>query len=234
LNRPFFVALDVSGNLYVGNMGGYQKGVTVTVYPPGASGDTKPLRTLQGPAMHDAGDMGNAVAVDGGGNLYLNDLDGRALLIYPPGADGSTPPVRTIKGPNTQLRTPRFIAVWPIQPASAPAGSTNPPEAAAASQPSPSGGQVAQVRQVGVRPSPDYKGPTPAKFEFVFAITADGTADVKWILLNFTRSETKELTIPVKVGVPATKPFQGWTKLQVYQPNKIESAKVPITADCRQ
>jgi hypothetical protein len=245
LNRPFFVALDLAGNLHVANLRGYQKGVTITVYAPGASGDARPLRTIQGPPMHAAGDMGNAVAVDGAGNVYLNDLDGHAVQVYGPGADGATPPIRTIKGPNTQLRNPRFIAVWPLGPASA----NQPSATAPAPQPNPpaqSGGRVTGVRQVAVRPSPNYKGPTPAKFEFVFAIATDGPVDVKYVLVNqddrawesgslsFAAAGRQELVLPVKVGVPPAKPFQGWTKLIVaYGADKIESGQVPITADCR-
>jgi hypothetical protein len=45
LNRPFDVAFDPNGNLYVSNSGGS----TITVYGKGASGDVTPIRTIAGP-----------------------------------------------------------------------------------------------------------------------------------------------------------------------------------------
>jgi hypothetical protein len=238
LYRPFFLALDKAGNLYVANLAGSTGGVTTVVFAPGASGDARPVRTLQGPRMHGAGDLGDAVAVDGAGDVYMNDLDGPAVQVYPPGAGGNAPAIRTIKGSNTQLRSPRFVAVWPMGPAArVTAGETTPA--------APSSGRVTAVRRVGVRPGPEYKGPYPAKFEFVFSITTDGPAEVKYVLVNqadrawdsgalsFDGAETKELVLPVKVGVPPGKHFEGWTKLEVYVPNKMESEEVPISADVR-
>jgi hypothetical protein len=108
----------------------------------------------------------------------------------------------------------------------------------------PSKAQVTSVRSVSVRPRPDYKGEYPGQFDFVFAVTSDGPAEVKYVLVNqadrawqsgtvsFTRAETKELVLPIKVGVRGQL-FEGWTKLEVYSPNKIESERVPFSVDCR-
>ena len=98
---------------------------------------------------------------------------------------------------------------------------------------------------MGVQPGAAYKGASPAQFGFTFAITATGPAEIKWILLNqgdtfwesgtltFERAGTKEVKIPVKVGVPNGTTWQGWAKLQVYEPNRIESEQVKLSADCR-
>jgi hypothetical protein len=106
------------------------------------------------------------------------------------------------------------------------------------------GGQVTAVRAVAVRPQAAYKGPYPGKLDFVFSITSDGPAEVKYILvnqsgavwkadtLNFSGAETKEIALPAKVGILG-KLFEGWTKLKVYQPNKIESEQLPFSVDCR-
>jgi hypothetical protein len=106
------------------------------------------------------------------------------------------------------------------------------------------GGQVTAVRAVAVRPRPDYKGPYPGKFDFVFAITSDGPAEVKYTVvnqsgavwkadtLNFAGAETKEIALPFKVGIPGAL-LEGWTKLKVDQPNKVESEPLPFSVDCR-
>jgi hypothetical protein len=51
-------------------------------------------------------------------------------------------------------------------------------------QPAQATGRVTAVRTEAVRPQPDYKGPYPGKFDFVFTITTDGPAEVKYILVN--------------------------------------------------
>jgi hypothetical protein len=104
---------------------------------------------------------------------------------------------------------------------------------------------VTEVRALGVGPDSHYAGPSPAAFEFKFSITASGPADIKYILVNqadrvsasgtltFDAAGTKELTVPVKVGVPNGTHWDGSGKLQIYAPNKIESEPVKVSADCR-
>jgi len=169
LHSPFFLALDGSGNLYVANQARFEGKVTTVVYARGASGDARPVRTLQGPPMHDAGDMGDAVAVDGTGSLYMNDHDGGAALVYAPGAGGNTPPIRTIKGGDTQLRHPRFLAVWPTGPSA--------PGATAETSP-PSPARPARVTAVHLRVEPQsYSGPCPRAIQLVGDITTDGPGE---------------------------------------------------------
>jgi hypothetical protein len=123
-------------------------------------------------------------------------------------------------------------------PKPAPTGTSGPRTQAAQAQ-----GRVTEVRSVGVRPTPDYKGPYPGKFDFVFSVTTDGPAEVKWVLVNqadiawgsgalsFAGAGTQEVVKPIKVGMPG-KLWQGWAKLEVYAPNKLESEEVHISADC--
>jgi hypothetical protein len=183
LQRPFFLSLDAAGNLYVVNLAGSTGGVTVTVYARGASGDARPVRTLQGPRMHDAGDMGDAVAVDGVGDIFMSDLDGASVQVYPPGAGGNIPPIRTIKGPSTQLHSPRFVAVWPLgPPATVTSRETNPPaqsgdritEAPGVAAPS----RRAKVTAVHFRVVPEsYAGACPRPVQLVAEITTDGPGE---------------------------------------------------------
>lgn len=127
-------------------------------------------------------------------------------------------------------------------PAQAPAPETPAPAAAAPAPESPP--RVTAVRLLGVRPTPRYVGPYPGKFDFVFAITSTGPGEVKWVLVNqadvawengtlsFDAAGTKELSIPIKVGIQG-KRWEGWTRLLVYEPNKIESEQAPYSVDCR-
>jgi hypothetical protein len=104
--------------------------------------------------------------------------------------------------------------------------------------------RVTEVRLLGVRPSPNYKGPYPGSFDFAYAITSDGPAEVKWVLVNqagiawkngtlgFDGAGTKELSVPIKVGVKG-KLWEGWTQLEVYAPNKLQSERAPYSVDCR-
>jgi outer membrane lipoprotein-sorting protein len=151
------------------------------------------------------------------------------------GVQAPTPAAGQGAGAQAPSRTTPGRADAPAQP-SRPAGR---------GQAAPTGVQVTEVRAVGARPTPDYKGASPATFEFVFSITANGPVEIKYILLNqadrvwnsgtlaFDAAGTKEVTIPVKVGVPGGTVWEGWAKLQVYAPNKIESEPVKISADCR-
>jgi len=151
------------------------------------------------------------------------------------GVQAPTPAAGQGAGAQAPSRTPPSRADAPAQP-SRPTGR---------GQAAPTGVQVTKVRAVGARPTPDYKGASPATFEFVFSITANGPTEIKYILLNqadrvwnsgtlaFDAAGTKEVTIPVKVGVPRGTVWEGSAKLQVYAPNKIESEPVRISADCR-
>ena len=114
LDTSSFLGFDAAGDLYVANLGESTGVTTVTVYPPGANGDARPIRTFRGPPIHGAGNIGNALAVDAAGDVYMTDFSGSGISIYGAGARGNSPATRTIKGTNTQLNQPKFIALWPM------------------------------------------------------------------------------------------------------------------------
>lgn len=117
LDTSSFLGFDGVGNLYIANLGQSTGLVTVTVYRPGATGDARPIRTFRGPQINGVGNIGNALAVDAAGNVYMTDFSGSAISVYAPGAVGNSSPIRTISGSATQLNQPKFIAVWPRGPA---------------------------------------------------------------------------------------------------------------------
>jgi len=98
---PQGVALDSAGSLYVLNTGGIPANRTITVYPPGADGDTPPLRTLTGIQV-GSGNL-NAIAVDRFDNLYLAEDVPAIISVFAPGANGAVTPIRTISGGSTGL-----------------------------------------------------------------------------------------------------------------------------------
>jgi hypothetical protein len=125
LHLPIKLALTAGDTLYVLNAYSWNRfgtdEVTVTVYPPGASGDVPPLRTLivkRGRASAGArGGLGDpyALAVDHRGFIYVavsgGWTDGGAVAVYSPGAAGDVAPIRLLGGPGTGLRVPRGVAL---------------------------------------------------------------------------------------------------------------------------
>jgi hypothetical protein len=87
LSEPYGLAVDRRGNLYVSD---FQKDA-VFEYPPGASGDARPIRQLS-LAPHTP----YYVGVDGLGYLFVGDLDTNAINVYRPGADRKEPPIHRI------------------------------------------------------------------------------------------------------------------------------------------
>jgi hypothetical protein len=108
LGVPGGVALDSNGNLYVLNTGGIPINRTITVYAPGADGNSAPIRTLTGIQVAD-GNL-NAIAIDQLDNLYLAEDLPEIISVYPPGANGAVIPIRTISGISTGLKVPSKMA----------------------------------------------------------------------------------------------------------------------------
>jgi hypothetical protein len=112
LNAPFGLALDASGQTYVGNNS------NVTVYAAGARGNVAPARTISLPNAGLAQPLD--VGADGAGNVYvLYALDGRpggsgmgAVAEYAAGSSGAAP-IHVITGSNTKLGTVTALAVDP-------------------------------------------------------------------------------------------------------------------------
>jgi hypothetical protein len=95
-----------NNELFVANSGA----ASVTVYRRRASGNTAPLRTLQGAATGLNGTFGMAVDAVNGEIVVVNDSNS-SITVYPRTASGNTAPLRTIAGPVTGLSAPRSIAV---------------------------------------------------------------------------------------------------------------------------
>jgi DNA-binding beta-propeller fold protein YncE len=113
LNFPRAVAVDSANNeLVVANQGTPTN--SITVYARTASGNTAPLRTLQGAAT--GLDLLRAVAVDSANNelVVVNGGTGGStgsITVYSRTASGNTAPLRTLSGPATGLNFPEAVAV---------------------------------------------------------------------------------------------------------------------------
>jgi hypothetical protein len=83
---------------------------SVTVYTRTASGNTAPLRTIQGAATGLSDPIG--VVVDTVNNeLVVANIGTNSITVYPRTANGNTAPLRTLTGALTGLSFPGFIAV---------------------------------------------------------------------------------------------------------------------------
>ncbi|HOC19345.1 MAG TPA: hypothetical protein PKK95_13815 [Vicinamibacterales bacterium] len=104
---------------------------------------------------------------------------------------------------------------------------------------------VTEVRAVGVQPS-HYTAAAPAAYVFTFAITASGPLEAQWVLVSqadtawasgklaFEAAGTKELEVPVKIGVGNGQHWEGSGHLEVVVSGKRTfSEKLPVSADCQ-
>src|SRR5439155_1447555 len=93
---------DISG-LYVANSN------SIAVYPPGASGNVAPARTISG--TNTGLDFPFGVPLHSAGNPCITNANANSITVYPPGASGNVAPARTISGINTGLNSPAGIAL---------------------------------------------------------------------------------------------------------------------------
>ena len=83
---------------------------SITIYPLDASGDSPPLRTIQGPQTqlnwpaHIALDQEMQ-------ELYVANDGGHSILVFDAASDGDAAPKRVIQGPRTQIKNPTGIIV---------------------------------------------------------------------------------------------------------------------------
>lgn len=87
LSEPYGLAVDPSGNLYVSDFDLN----AVSVFAPGSSGDTKPIRQL-----FLGGDTPYGLAINPQGYAFVDDLDTNTINVYRPGAGGNDPPIHRI------------------------------------------------------------------------------------------------------------------------------------------
>lgn len=113
LNDPGGVQLDSKGNIYVANgacCDGNPVPPSITVYPPGSTGDVTPIHTITGDATTLS--LPGDVAFDHTDNLYVANSRGGpspgvgTILEFAAGSDGNVTPIATVGGPHTGLSIP--------------------------------------------------------------------------------------------------------------------------------
>jgi hypothetical protein len=142
-------------------------------------------------------------------------------------------------------------ALNPAKPRPKPAPKPAPkpvPNRAAAPAPkaaAPAGVPEIEVLGAGVGPL-TYTGPAPAAYTFSFSISASGPVEAVWVLvsqadtawesgtLKFDAAGTKELKVPVKIGVGNGVHWEGAGHLEVVVgETRVSSPTLKITADCK-
>lgn len=83
----------------------------ITVYALNASGNSPPIRVLQGAATGLANPSGIAVDLVNDELLVVNRLSPYSVTVYARTASGNTPPLRTLSGALTTLDDPRGLSV---------------------------------------------------------------------------------------------------------------------------
>lgn len=82
---------------------------SINVYPLGASGDTPPLRIIQGPKTQL--DWAGGMALDPEtGDIWVAEDVGESILVFKNSDEGDVSPSRVIKGPKTGLNHPAGIS----------------------------------------------------------------------------------------------------------------------------
>jgi DNA-binding beta-propeller fold protein YncE len=78
---------------------------SINVYRRNASGNTSPLRVIEGPKTQLNWPAGIAID-ERRGELYVANDTGNSVLVFPADASGDVAPVRVIQGPKTELDAP--------------------------------------------------------------------------------------------------------------------------------
>lgn len=100
------IAVDASGQIYVGgDLVGLNRDV-VLIYPAGSSGAATPIRTID--LLESNITFARSLAVDTAGNLYVG---GNGVAVYAPTANGVATPIRQIAGAATQIAGLQDIAI---------------------------------------------------------------------------------------------------------------------------
>ncbi|PYS50579.1 MAG: hypothetical protein DMG13_20715 [Acidobacteria bacterium] len=83
---------------------------SITVYPLGASGDTPPVRVIQGPKTQMNWPAAMALNPDNGDLYVANDV-GHSILVFKATDQGDVAPARVIKGKKTGLVNPTGVSL---------------------------------------------------------------------------------------------------------------------------
>lgn len=112
LDVPISTAFDRAGNLFVANQHRARGEGSITIYPPGASGNVKPSAELVGDLT--LLDQPESIALGPDGTLYVANTHftfGSNVTIYGPGCIGNQPPTREILGLHGLLGEAHAIAL---------------------------------------------------------------------------------------------------------------------------
>ncbi len=111
---PQGIALDSSGNIYVGDW----YAASVFVYPAGTNGNIAPSSATISTTMTTGLSEPEGIALDSSGNIYSADCPAcygysgiPSVFVYSAGSNGNTAPTASISGTDTGLNYPYGIAV---------------------------------------------------------------------------------------------------------------------------
>ena len=107
---PYGIALNpLNGNSYVANSSNGSNDGTVTIYPPGSSGNIPPIGIIKGTRTGLDGPRG--LFLGGSGKIYVPNRADDSVTVYRAGATRGVPPIQTISGSNTGLDGPVQVAL---------------------------------------------------------------------------------------------------------------------------
>ena len=108
---PYGIALNpLNGNIYVANLGTSRRlRGTVTIYPPGSSGNIPPIGIIKG--NRTGLDVPGGLLLGESGKIYVPNVFGQSVTVYRAGATRGVPPIQTISGSYTGLDYPAQVAL---------------------------------------------------------------------------------------------------------------------------
>ena len=146
---------------------------SITVYPLGASGDTAPLRVIQGSLTQMNWPAQMSLDPDNGDLYVANDI-GHSILVFKETDKGNVAPARIIKGDKTHLMNPSGVFVDSKHKELWVADFGN---ASAFVYPLNANGNVAPIRTIRSAP----EGKVSLKFGKVEALAYDSRRDQIWV-----------------------------------------------------
>jgi 6-phosphogluconolactonase (cycloisomerase 2 family) len=111
LNRPYGVAVDAGGRIYVANQATAAQSVTVYGANPSGTVNEAPVATIAGSNTGLVNPAG--LAIDASGKVYVADYGADSIFIFAANPTGTfnSAPLATIAGGNTGLNAPEGVAV---------------------------------------------------------------------------------------------------------------------------